>query len=95
MGDCLGNLYVCSSYVVARVLTAVLFQFTDDLGDHSTADCSDRESRMHDALLLEHVSVPMRASCVDLKSVSSLLTILGFLPGCIHALWLIWGNRAA
>jgi len=45
------------------------------------------------AIILPPIAALIKVGCTMHFFLNILLTILGFLPGCIHALWLIWSNK--
>ncbi|UJR08108.1 hypothetical protein I4U23_012385 [Adineta vaga] len=45
------------------------------------------------AIILPPVAALLKVGCTSHFFLNILLTILGVLPGCIHALWLVWSNR--
>ncbi|UJR38228.1 hypothetical protein I4U23_030901 [Adineta vaga] len=47
------------------------------------------------AIFLPPVAALIQVGCTLHFFLNILLTILGMIPGCIHALWLVWTNRLA
>jgi len=47
------------------------------------------------AIILPPIAALIKVGCTTHFFLNILLTLLGFLPGCIHALWLIWSNKTA
>ncbi|UJR08109.1 hypothetical protein I4U23_012386 [Adineta vaga] len=46
------------------------------------------------AIILPPVAAIIKVGCTTHFWINLLLTLLGWLPGCIHALWLIWAGTS-
>jgi uncharacterized membrane protein YqaE (UPF0057 family) len=47
------------------------------------------------AFLLPPVAALIKVGCTTHFWINLLLTLLGWLPGCIHALWLVWAGPSS
>jgi uncharacterized membrane protein YqaE (UPF0057 family) len=47
------------------------------------------------AIILPPVAALIKVGCTTHFWINILLTLLGWLPGCIHALWLIWAGPSS